>query len=167
MNDAPAAVECPETAEPVVSAGDVADFFLTWAAERGEEGVSNLKLQKLLYYAQAWHLGLYGTSLFPEKFQAWASGPVIPELFWRWKEFGIGPVPRPATVPPMMRSTAEFLDEVATAYMPYDVWQLHWKTRAEAPWLNARAGRDDGDPWYDELSEADMAHHFHALATTT
>lgn len=161
MNDATEAVECPDTAEEMVSATQVADFFLVWAAKQGEE-VSNLKLQKLLYYAQAWHLGLYGTPLFPEKFQAWASGPVIPEFFWRWKEFGIGPVPHAAMVPPMTPATAEFLDEVATAYMPYDVWQLHWKTRAEAPWLRARGGRVDG-PGEEEISEAEMAAYFRTL----
>lgn len=146
----------------MTTANEVADYLITLAHERGEE-VSNLKLQKLLYYAQAWHLGLYGEPLFPEKFQAWMSGPVIPELFWRWNEFGIGPVPRPEAVPALPCATAEFLAEVATVYLPYDVWQLHWKTRAEAPWQKARAGRVDG-PCEEEMSEAEMMAYFRTLA---
>lgn len=142
---------------------DVANYFIALGDERGGE-VSNLKLQKLLYYAQAWHLALYGEPLFAEKFQAWASGPVIPELFWRYDPFGIDPIPRPEQVPALPNATSGFLDEVADTYMPLDVWQLHWKTRAEAPWRNARGGRDDGDPCDQALSEADMTDFFRRLA---
>jgi uncharacterized phage-associated protein len=39
------------------------------------------KLHKLLYYAQAWHLVWEGEPLFPEQIEAWAGGPVIPELY--------------------------------------------------------------------------------------
>ena len=150
----------------MTTASEVADYLITLAHEQGD-GVSNLKLQKLLYYAQAWHLGLYGEPLFPEKFQAWPSGPVIPKLFWRYHEYGIGSIPRPEMAPPPSSATAEFLDEVAAAYMPFDVWQLHWKTRAEAPWQNARAGRDDPDGSDEELSEADMMAFFRGLAVAT
>ena len=40
-----------------------------------------MKLQKLVYYCQAWHLAWEGRALFPEAIQAWASGPVCPELY--------------------------------------------------------------------------------------
>ncbi|WP_340375862.1 type II toxin-antitoxin system antitoxin SocA domain-containing protein [Streptomyces sp. SS7] len=39
-----------------------------------------MKLQKLVYYCQAWHLAWEGRALFPEAIQAWASGPV-PEIY--------------------------------------------------------------------------------------
>lgn len=157
MNHALPDLEAPATADPA-SAADVADFFLAHAARRGQE-ICNLKLQKLLYYAQGWHLGLFGRPLFPEKFQAWSSGPVIPELYWRWKEFGIGAVPAAACVRAFPPATAEFLNEVTDAYMPFDVWELHWKTRAETPWLAARRGRTDG-PGEEEISEAVMSRYF-------
>jgi uncharacterized phage-associated protein len=147
----------------MTTAQEIANYFIALGHERGEE-ISNLKLQKLLYYAQAWHLGMCGEPLFAEKFQAWVSGPVIPDLFWRYKEFGIDAIPRPEVVPSLPRSTAEFLDEVAAVYMPLDVWQLHWKTRAEAPWRNARGGRDEGDLCCEELSEADMTAFFRTLS---
>ncbi|HEU4556472.1 MAG TPA: type II toxin-antitoxin system antitoxin SocA domain-containing protein [Longimicrobium sp.] len=147
----------------MTTAQEVADYFTNLAQERGDE-LSNLKLQKLLYYAQGWHLGLHGTPLFPEKFQAWPSGPVIPDVFWRYYDFGIDSIPRPEVAPSLPSATAEFLDEVAAAYMPFDVWQLHWKTRAEVPWQNARGGRDDPDGSDEELSETDMMAFFRGLA---
>lgn len=147
----------------MITAQNVAEYFITVAHERGE-GMNNLKLQKLLYYAQAWHLAWHGEPLFPEKFQAWMSGPVIPELYWRYKDFGIAPIAPPEVNPHLSPAIAEFLDEVATGYMPLDEWELHWQTRAEAPWLNARGGMDDGGPCENELSEADMETYFCALA---
>jgi len=54
----------------------IANYFIYVANETGSY-LSNLKLQKLLYYAQAWHLALYGISLFDEEFEAWIHGPVI------------------------------------------------------------------------------------------
>ena len=47
--------------------------------------MSTMKLQKEVYYCQAWSLGWDGKSLFDEDFQAWANGPVCPELFSRHK----------------------------------------------------------------------------------
>jgi uncharacterized phage-associated protein len=64
----------------MTTADAVADYLIALAHERGES-VNNLKLQKLLYYAQAWHLALHDEPLFPEKFQAWMTGPVIPAMY--------------------------------------------------------------------------------------
>ena len=47
--------------------------------------VSTMKLQKLTFYSQAYYLVEHGTPLFPEEFEAWANGPVAPDLFKRHK----------------------------------------------------------------------------------
>lgn len=56
---------------------DVAKFLL----ETETEPMTTMKLQKLCYYAQAWHLAWYDEPLFPENFQAWVNGPVCPQLY--------------------------------------------------------------------------------------
>lgn len=72
---------------------EVAKFFIHLANETGSY-ISNLKLQKLVYYAQAWHLALHDTPLFEDDFEAWVHGSVVPSsirniknfsgnLFWR------------------------------------------------------------------------------------
>lgn len=43
--------------------------------------MSHMKLQKLCYYSQAWHLAWEGVPLFPERIEAWANGPVVPVLY--------------------------------------------------------------------------------------
>jgi uncharacterized phage-associated protein len=66
---------------------DVAEYIL---AREGE--MSAMKLHKLVYYCQAWHLVWDGAPLFDEEIQAWANGPVIPALYELHKgEFTVGP----------------------------------------------------------------------------
>lgn len=48
--------------------------------------VSNLKLQKLLYYAQAWHLAIFKQPLFNDEIEAWVHGPVVPEVFRAYRD---------------------------------------------------------------------------------
>ena len=65
------------------SAQTVANHFVELLHDQG--GISNLKLQKLLYYAQAWHLALYGEPLFRDRIEAWVHGPVVPPVFGAFK----------------------------------------------------------------------------------
>ncbi|HUZ03805.1 MAG TPA: type II toxin-antitoxin system antitoxin SocA domain-containing protein, partial [Acidobacteriaceae bacterium] len=59
------------------SASDIAKYFIA-SFQKKNKAISNLKLQKLLYYAQAWHLALYGSPLFSDSIEAWVHGPVVP-----------------------------------------------------------------------------------------
>ncbi|MGA7027993.1 MAG: type II toxin-antitoxin system antitoxin SocA domain-containing protein, partial [Candidatus Acidiferrales bacterium] len=76
----------------MISCSDVARYFLALVDEDAGDSLSNLKLQKLVYYAQGFHLALYGEPLFPEVIRAWRHGPVVPELYHALKQFGAGPV---------------------------------------------------------------------------
>ena len=68
----------------MVSAQDVADYII-WSSHESGSFISNLKLQKLLDYVQAWHLAVFGRPLFAEKLQAWLRGPAIPEIYRRYQ----------------------------------------------------------------------------------
>jgi uncharacterized phage-associated protein len=146
-----------------ITADEVADYFIALAHQRGAS-VNNLKLQKLLYYAQAWHLALYDRPLFPEKFQAWISGPVVPSIYWRFKEFGWHELPPPERAPHFATEPLEFLEEVASEYLSADEYELEQTSRQEAPWLNARGRLDVSEPCSVELSEDDMRAYFRQLA---
>jgi len=149
----------------MTTANDVADYLISLAHERGET-VNNLKLQRLLYYAQAWHLGMFGTPLFPEKFEAWMTGPVIPALYWHFKPSGIRPIPAPAAVPDLPGSVCRFLVEIAEDYLPIDEYDLDEMSTRDSPWRTARVGLDRGDPSRNEISEEEMRAYFHALAAS-
>lgn len=65
-------VEAPEREKAPANIVDVAEYLLG----HFENGISTMKLQKLLYLSQGWHLAITGSPLFAEEFEAWPSGPV-------------------------------------------------------------------------------------------
>ncbi len=123
----------------LLPASKVAEWFVNWA-EASEEpsDVTNLKLQKLLYYAQGHHLGLSGTPMFSEPIQAWSHGPVVPAVYRTYKQFENGPV---KSVDPNFTWAAftdedmEFLSTVWNTYGRYSAWQLRNMTHSERPWI--------------------------------
>ncbi len=120
----------------MLSCFDIANYFI-WLANETGSFISNLKLQKLVYYAQAWHLAIYGSPLFEEDFQAWVHGPVIPELYQKYKSFGWQPISEDA-IPELPKDIREFLDEVSQEYFGCDAYELEQMTHIEAPWNWAR-----------------------------
>lgn len=120
---------------------EIANFFLVFANETGEV-VTNLKLQKLIYYAQAWYLANFKSPLFKEDFQAWVHGPVVPELYQMFKEKGSMPIATKLKAEDIEtqidKDTLTFLKEVAKLYMPFGAYELEMMTHQEYPWKIAR-----------------------------
>jgi uncharacterized phage-associated protein len=139
----------------VQSCFDVASYFID-LANQTEATVSNLKLQKLVYYAQAWYLAIHGTPLFEEDFQAWVHGPVIPVLYQKYKTFGWQSIKQEAIKQvttgshlDLSSDVLSFLSEIAQEYLACDARELEQMTHIEAPWNWAR-----GDLQPDEPSNA-------------
>ncbi len=121
------------------SCQDVANFFICFANETGSF-ISNLKLQKLTYYAQAWHLANFGEPIFDEDFQAWVHGPVIYSLWKSYNKYGYLPITEKPDCPEFEAPTKGLLDEVASVYFPLDAYELELMSHKEDPWVNARIG---------------------------
>lgn len=123
----------------MASVQDVAKYFLSLADEEAGDLISNLKLQKLAYYAQGFHLALYGRPLFEEEIRAWTHGPVIPDLYHEYKHHGAGAIPMPVgfDVNTLDAEQRELLDEVYDVYGQYSAWKLRNMTHEEAPWVAA------------------------------
>ncbi|BAS11810.1 conserved hypothetical protein [Arthrobacter sp. Hiyo8] len=89
------AVSLSDSSEPTtVTVFDVAEYILAKHAVEHPENpqMTTMKLQKLVYYCQAWHLAWDGWAMFPEEIQAWASGPVCPALYEVHRGiFAVGP----------------------------------------------------------------------------
>lgn len=124
----------------MLTAREVAKYFLTLSDPKIGELISNLKLQKLCYYAQGFHLAIHGTKLFPEQIQAWTHGPVIPELYQAYKKYGDGAIPAPGSFDVSIydKKTRELLDEVYSVYGQYSAWKLRNMTHEEPPWIEAK-----------------------------
>jgi len=116
---------------------NIAKFFLSKVDEDAGDLISNLKLQKLLYYAQGFHLALYDEPLFAEEIKAWTHGPVIPDVYHHFKEYGDEAIPAPTKAPRFSREVTQFLNEVYKVYGQFSAWKLRNMTHGESPWKNA------------------------------
>jgi len=74
----------------------IANYFLE-LAERDNRPLSPMKIQKLIYYANGWYLGITGEPLIDEQVEAWTFGPVIPSIYREFREFGNRPITERAT----------------------------------------------------------------------
>lgn len=120
------------------TADQIAETLIFLARERNIE-ISNLKLQKLLYYAQAWNLVFTDEELFDEDIEAWVHGPVVPKIFRRFKAFQWKTIDEPVT-PLKDESVRNHLDEVLNVYGDLSARQLERLTHSERPWIEARKG---------------------------
>lgn len=133
-------------------ADDVAEYFI-YLSSKDQKGISNKKLQKLVYYAQAWSLAFTQEPLFSEKFEAWIHGPAIPSLYRKFKKFGFKSVEsQNLNFNPQSLSHKDILDEVWRVYGKYDANYLEILTHQEEPWINAREALEYEQSSSNEIS---------------
>lgn len=124
----------------IPSALDVTNLFLYWANRDGDV-LTNLKIQKLLYYAQAWHLVNFGRPLFADAIQAWDLGPVVPGVWKALTKFG----PRPIAYKDhkgeeqngFSKKQLDYLQEFYRVYGRFSAHELVNMSHNESPWIEA------------------------------
>jgi uncharacterized phage-associated protein len=136
---------------------DVAAYILT---QRGS--MTAMKLQKLVYYCQAWSLVWDEKPIFPEKIEAWANGPVVRELYELHR--GMFRVSKwdgdPGALTPEEKDTVE---TVMSFYCKYSSMELSNMTHREDPWRNAREGMHSAQRGDEEITHAAMAEYYSSL----
>jgi uncharacterized phage-associated protein len=141
-----------------LTASDVADYFLTLIEEDSGDNISNLKLQKLVYYAQGFHLALHdGQPLFEDTIEAWTHGPVVPALYHRYKVYGPGAIPPPESLDASKfdEATRDLLEEVWKVYGQFSAWKLRDMIHEEPPWKESPPG--------SPISQESMGVYFQTL----
>jgi uncharacterized phage-associated protein len=129
----------------MASAADVAKYFLTLSQPEEGDYVSNLKLQKLVYYAQGFHLALYGRPLFDEAIVAWEHGPVVRSVYHEYKDCGSNGISVPENFDAVRALTSQerdTLNEVWNVYGQYSAWKLRNMTHEEPPWRDTPRGSE-------------------------
>jgi len=81
----------PAITGPATSAAAVANEFLDLAASEAT-AIDQMKLQKLLFYAHAWHLAMNDRPLFEDDFEAWPWGPVVRDIYSQTRGYGRAPI---------------------------------------------------------------------------
>ena len=118
----------------------IANWFLCSIDRSSGEAITHLKLQKLVFYAQAWSLALFDRPLFKEDIEAWAHGPVVPSLFNKYRGKRWSNLEAPPTCPKFNKETEGLLKEVLSIYGKYDAKYLERLTHQEGIWKKARIG---------------------------
>lgn len=121
----------------------------------GGERLTNLKLQKLLYYQQGYHLAAFGTPLFSDSVEAWMYGPVVPAVYDVFSVYGSSALPEVTDCLFLQEEEERLFNEVYDAYREFSAIGLMNRTHTEKPWMEA-APHDRGTV----ISQASMMAYF-------
>lgn len=144
----------------MVSAFDVAKYILLKTGS-----VSAMKLQKLVYYSQAWSLVWDDEPLFRESIQAWANGPVVRSLYAAHRKMYL------ITQQDLLAGSADELsdtqkatvDAVIKAYGDKSAQWLSDQTHSEDPWKIARSGLAENERGENEITLESMSEYYSSL----
>lgn len=141
---------------------DLANWFLNKSV------MSHKKLQKLCYYAVAWHYTLYDSILVHDnEFEAWVHGPVSPSLWFEYKDYGWNIIPQNDIESPFDSETNEFLEIVYNTYGDFSGHQLEALTHKETPWKETRGTLEEFEPSNEEISPEYMKKYYRSIYDTT
>ena len=104
--------------------------------------ISNLKLQKMLYYMQGFHLAFFGTPLFEEEIKAWQYGPVVPSVYEEYKRYESKAIDLPeGPVIELTEDEEAVFDNVYDEYNQFSAVALMKMTHDESPWRSTEIGQ--------------------------
>ena len=159
------AMEAAEALKRLFIVSDKMLRVIFYIFERLEE-VTPLTLQKLLYFNQGIYTAIYQKPLFPEECQAWAHGPVYPDVYNMFRDFKYSPIEDTrfamfdGTEDPLTEEEKEVIDHVLNTFGLYSGKALEQITHRERPWLEARKGYGDGIAAKTPLSKESMKEYF-------
>lgn len=148
-----------EGAKIMATVFDVAAYILQ---KQGK--MSAMKLQKLVYYAQAWSLVWDDAPIFKGRIEAWANGPVSPKLYQAHRgSFIVSRADIEGDPTALTKSEKATVDAILEFYGDKSSQWLSDLTHAEKPWVEARDGLEPGERGEREISHAAMAEYYGSL----
>lgn len=138
---------------------EVAKYFIMRAYEDGREAqITNMKIQKLLYYSQCLYLALNDEPLFADEIQAWRYGPVCPPAYKFYSKFEAEqlPIPNQESLTNIPSEVKEVLEETWQYFGEYHAYYLSDLTHLEFPWKKARKGLPSYASSTEPISLEDM-----------
>lgn len=138
-----------------ISTKSFAEYLILLFSDAGES-ITNKKLQKILYYIQAWHLVYFESQLFDETPEAWVHGPVYPTVYTIYKKHKALPIVIDEETSKekanvlldsfcLSEAQKQFLQSAIIFYSKRSALELEISTHRELPWRDAREGLEDYD----------------------
>ncbi len=145
---------------------DIVKYVLFKCAFYGDV-ITNLKMQKILYFIYVWCLAKTGKRCFAEKFQAWPNGPVLPSVYYKLKKFGASPIDfnfselknnedLTELKKTLGKNFVAFIDSVYETYGSKSAFELVTLTHSDRAWLNARKGLRITKQTSNEIDDEDI-----------
>lgn len=151
----------PGGSQTVATAVDVATYILEKLGP-----MSAMKLQKLAYYSQAWHLVWEEKPLFDSRIEAWANGPVVRELYAKHRGlFTVYPATFGGSSEALAADERSSVDAVVAFYGDKPAHWLSELTHAEDPWIDARAGLTEGTRGHAEITNSALVEYYDGLTS--
>ncbi len=147
----------------MTTASQIGRYIIHRFQESGDP-ITNLKLQKLLYYVQGWHLALLGQPAFNERIEAWIHGPVQPGVYGEYKHYRWNPIIDSVQIPALDGQLIGLINEVLDVYGGDSGYELEIRTHHETPWIEARGGIPPDQESHSILTTESMRHFFKQLA---
>lgn len=134
---------------------DIANKIIANTDASQGEIISNLKLQKMLYYMQGFFIAVFDKKLFENELEAWQYGPVVKEMYYYFKDFGSGAISLKDNTEILTLSNEEneLFNEVMTEYGQFSAIKLMNMTHEELPWRKIFNENPQGVIPYDLLKE--------------
>lgn len=134
------------------SANTIAKEVISYSNEK-DFSISNLKLQKVLYFIQAIFLNEYHRACFSDDIEAWAFGPVVPSVYRQYKIFGANSIPTTVfnknnfasifaltsyeTNEIISKDDINIIHNIVNELSSYTASELVEITHSQSPWINA------------------------------
>ncbi|MCK4386606.1 MAG: SocA family protein [Candidatus Pacebacteria bacterium] len=131
------------TKKTTYTAGNVAKYFIYLASQefvgddKEREGITNLKLQKILYFAQAYYLAKLGRPLFSDNIEAWEYGPVVPVVYRKYKINKSNPIIDEKDKSSLSVEDKKIVRKIWDSFGGYSTSRLVDITHAHTPWREA------------------------------
>jgi Uncharacterized phage-associated protein len=114
---------------------NIADFVVNFCNDI-QRPISNLKLQKILYYIQGNALKCTGEPIIDDDFYAWQHGPVIPSVYRKFSKYAASSIKRQnnESIEKIDGASEDLIKATILDYIDYGAWELVYKTHEEDPW---------------------------------
>ena len=137
---------------------DIANKIISKTDLEHGDTISNLKLQKMMYYQQGFHLAYFGTPLFDEDIVAWHYGPVVPSVYQEYKSFESNSISTSKEGISLSDDEEELFNNVYEEYNQFSAVALMKMTHEESPWktteINSVISRDKMAAFFKTQIEA-------------
>lgn len=151
-----------------ITALAVAKYFV-WISNKEGNPVTNKKLQKLIYYAQAWSLALKDKKIFEDKIEAWVHGPAVRAVYGKYKACGFSAIHEEVSeheIDKIPADVKKLLNDVWKVYGKFDGEYLELLSHSEDPWQKARQGLEPNVGSENEILPDEMKAYYKAKLQT-